>query len=164
MRVVVLADTHTRDTGGSRLGEAAWAEVRAADVLLHAGDVMEHGLLDQLRAIAPVHAVLGNNDGALVGLLPEHLVVDLDGVTVGMVHDSGARGGREGRMRRRFPTADIVVFGHSHIPWNAEGVDGQLLFNPGSATQRRMQPHRTLGVLELSAGRILRHDIVVVDD
>jgi predicted phosphodiesterase len=80
-----------------------------------------------------------------------------------MVHDSGARAGREGRMHRRFPDADVVVFGHSHIPWNDEGIDGQLLFNPGSATQRRSQPNRTMGLLELGGGRVLGHEVVVVD-
>jgi putative phosphoesterase len=164
MRVVVLADTHVRDAGKVRLGEEAWAHVRAADVILHAGDVVEPGLLAELRSVAPVHAVLGNNDDALARTLPPSLVLDLDGVEVGMVHDSGARAGREGRMRRRFPTADVVVFGHSHIPWNDVGVDGQVLFNPGSATQRRAQPHRTLGVLELAAGRVRRREVVVVDD
>jgi len=163
MRIVVLADTHVRDAGGLRLGERAWDEVRSADVILHAGDVVEPGLLAELRAVAPVHAVLGNNDDALARVLPESLVLDLDGVTVGMVHDSGARAGREGRLRRRFPTADVVVFGHSHIPWNEAGLDGQLLFNPGSATQRRSQPHRTLGVLEVAGGQVQRHDVVVVD-
>jgi putative phosphoesterase len=165
MRVVVLADTHVRDGGkGPRLGERAWAEVRTADVILHAGDVVEPGLLAELRALAPTHAVLGNNDDALARVLPESLVLDLGGVEVGMVHDSGARAGREGRLRRRFPTADVVVFGHSHIPWNEEGLEGQLLFNPGSATQRRAQPHRTLGVLELAGGRVCRREIVAVDD
>jgi putative phosphoesterase len=163
MRVVVLADTHARDAGGCRLGERAWEQVHGADVILHAGDVVEPGLLAELRAVAPVHAVLGNNDDALAGTLPETLVVDLDGVRVAVVHDSGARAGREGRMHRRFPDADVVVFGHSHIPWNQPGIDGQLLFNPGSATQRRAQPHRTLGVLELAAGRLRSAEIVVVD-
>ena len=164
VRVVVLADTHVRDRGATRLPSRALAELDGADAILHAGDVVEAGLLDALRAIAPVHAVLGNNDGALRGLLPESLELTLGGVRVAMLHDSGPRVGREGRMRRRFPNADVVVFGHSHIPWNAEGMDAQLLFNPGSATQHRSQPHRTVGILELTAGRVHRHDIVVVDD
>ena len=163
VRVAVLADTHVRDGGGTRLPERATAELVRADVILHAGDVVEEGLLTELRRIAPVHAVLGNNDGALRGVLPESLQLTLGGVQVAMVHDSGARAGREGRMRRRFPDAGVVVFGHSHIPWNAEGIDGQLLFNPGSATQRRSQPHRTMGVLELADGRLRTHDVVVVD-
>jgi putative phosphoesterase len=79
-----------------------------------------------------------------------------------MVHDSGARAGRERRMRKLFPDADVVVFGHSHIPWNDQGVDGQLLFNPGSPTQRRRQPVATYGILELAAGTVTRHDIVPV--
>lgn len=162
MRVVVLADTHVRDTGSTRLGDRAWEEVRRGDLVLHAGDVVEPGLLAELRAAAPVHAVLGNNDDALARVLPETVVLDVEGVRVAMVHDSGARAGREGRLHRRFPDADVVVFGHSHIPWNGPGLDGQLLFNPGSATQRRSQPHRTLGVLDLAGGRVRRAEIVVV--
>lgn len=160
MNVVVVADTHVRDTGSTRLGDQAWDRLRSADVILHAGDVVEAGLLARLRELAPVHAVLGNNDGALAGVLPEMLSVDLGGVPVAMIHDSGPRAGRERRLHRRFPAAAVVVFGHSHIPWNAPGVDGQLLFNPGSATQRRAQPQRTLGILELDAGHVVRHEIV----
>ena len=80
-----------------------------------------------------------------------------------MVHDTGARAGREARMRRWFPTAAVVVFGHSHEPWAAPGHDGQLLFNPGSAVQRRRQPNHTMGVIELGDGRVLDHRILVVD-
>lgn len=163
MRLAVIADTHVRDSGARVLPERAWRELRAADAILHAGDVVEPGLLRALGAVAPVHAVLGNNDDALRWVLPEALTLELGGVRVAMIHDSGPRTGREGRMRRRFPDADVVVFGHSHIPWNAEGLDGQLLFNPGSATQRRRQPHRTAGVLDLDGGRVRRAEIVVVD-
>jgi putative phosphoesterase len=163
MRVVVLADTHVRDSGSTALPSRAWEELTSADVILHAGDVVETGLLEQLRRLAPVHAVLGNNDGSLAGVLPETLTLDIDGVAVAMIHDSGPRAGREGRLRRRFPASDVVVFGHSHIPWDQTGLDGQLLFNPGSATQRRSQTHRTLGILELAKGQVRRHEIVVVD-
>ncbi len=134
--------------------------VDACDVVLHAGDVMTADLLDALRERRPVHAVLGNNDGALVGALPERVELELAGVRLAMVHDSGARAGRERRMRRWFPGADIVVFGHSHIPIDAEGDGGQRLFNPGSAVQRRRQPQRTMGVLELADGGIVRHEIL----
>ncbi len=161
-QVVVLADTHIRRGGKRRLPDTAYPFLERADVILHAGDVTGPALLDQLRAVAPVHAVLGNNDAALTGLLPETVELELDGVTLAMVHDSGPRAGREARLHRRFPTADVVVFGHSHIPWNAPGVDGQLLFNPGSPTQRRRQPHRTLGVLHLDGGAV-DAEIVVVD-
>jgi len=106
--------------------------------------------------------VLGNNDLALVGRLPDRLELELDGVRIGMVHDSGTSGGRERRMRRWFPRADLVIFGHSHDPVDAEGDDGQRLFNPGSAVQRRRQPQRTIGLLDLAAGRIVEHRIVPV--
>jgi putative phosphoesterase len=162
MRAVVLADTHVRDVGSTRLPDRAWVHVRTADVILHAGDVVEPGLLAELRTIAPVHAVLGNNDGALAQVLPETLRLELDGVRVAMVHDTGPRTGREGRVHRRFPDADLVVFGHSHIPWDGPGLDGQWLFNPGSATQRRSQPHRTLGIVHVDAGGF-RTELVSVD-
>lgn len=163
MRVAVLSDTHLRDRGSRVLPPKAWDVVRGADVVLHAGDVVEPGLLDALGEVAPVHAVLGNNDHALAGVLPETLRLDLDGVRVAMIHDGGPRAGREGRLHRRFPDADLVVFGHSHVPWNAEGLDGQWLLNPGSPTERRGQPHRTIAILDLDAGAIRRSEIVVVD-
>jgi putative phosphoesterase len=151
---VVLADTHIRDGASTRLPDAVWEAIEQADVVLHAGDVVGAAFLDSLRAVAPVHVVLGNNDTALIGVLPATVELDLAGVQVAMVHDSGPRAGRDARLRRRFPTADVVVFGHSHIPHNERGVDGQLLFNPGSPTQRRRQPHRTFGILELDRGRV----------
>jgi putative phosphoesterase len=154
VRIAVLADTHLRDHGTRRLPDAAWAHLRTAEVILHAGDVVEPGLLATLAAVAPVHAVLGNNDLALVGTLPETLELTVEGVRLAMIHDSGPRAGREGRLRRRFPDADLVVFGHSHIPWDDVGVDGQRLFNPGSATERRAQPHRTMGLIDVNDGRV----------
>jgi putative phosphoesterase len=162
MRAVVLADTHIRDSGSTRLPEPVWEEVRQADVVLHAGDFVCMSFLDQLRSVAPLHAVLGNNDTALIGILAGTVELDLEGARVAIVHDSGPRGGRETRMHRRFPSADVVVFGHSHIPWNAVGVAGQLLFNPGSPTQRRTQPHPTFGLLEIEAGTV-RAEIVRAD-
>ena len=160
MRVVAISDTHVRRGGRRVMPKAAVDHLRTADAILHAGDVLEQWFLDDLAEIAPVHAVLGNNDVSL--RLPERLEVDLDGVRVAMVHDSGPRTGRPGRLRRRFPDAAVVVFGHSHIPCNETGVDGQLLFNPGSPTERRTQPEPTFGLLELSAGSVVRSEIVVV--
>lgn len=152
--VVVLADTHIRRTGSRRLPDSAYAHLERADVILHAGDIVVAEVLDELGGFAPVHAVLGNNDAELFGVLPETQSLDIDGVRIAMVHDSGPAPGRAGRMHRLFPDADVVVFGHSHIPWDDSGVDGQLLFNPGSPTERRSQPHRTLGTLDIGpAGR-----------
>ena len=162
LRVLVLADTHLHHDL-SRLPPDVWEHVEDADVVLHAGDVVTGDLLDALRAQRPVHAVLGNNDAALVGALPDRLELRLAGVRLGMVHDSGARAGRERRLRRWFPDARLVVFGHSHEPVDAEGIEGQRLFNPGSAVQRRRQPRRTVGRIELADGDIVRHEIVPVD-
>jgi uncharacterized protein len=163
VHVLVLADTHL----GSDLGKLpaeVWEQVDRCDVVLHAGDVVTQDVLDALaaRASGPVHAVLGNNDHSLVRQLPDRLELDLDGVRVGMVHDSGPRDGRERRMRRWFPRSDLVVFGHSHEPVDVLGIDGQRLFNPGSAVQRRRQPQRTIGLLELTDGRIESHRILPV--
>ncbi|MEA2972385.1 MAG: uncharacterized protein QOG82_843 [Actinomycetota bacterium] len=153
--VVVLSDTHIHRGGTRRLPDAAYAHLERADVVLHAGDVVTGVVLDELRGFAPVHAVLGNNDHELVGVLPEVLELDLDGVRVGMVHDSGDASGRARRMRRKFPDSDVVVFGHSHIPWLAPGVDGQLLLNPGSPTERRRQPVHTLATFDVDDGRVV---------
>jgi len=161
LRVAVIADTHVRP-GGRTLPPDAWREIDRADVILHAGDVLTQELLDELALYAPVHAVLGNNDHDLAGALPDRLELDLAGVQVALVHDSGLGTGREGRLRRWFPVADVVVFGHSHEPANYCTDDGMLLFNPGSPTQRRRQPRTTMGTLELHDGRVVDHRIFPV--
>lgn len=163
MKVVVLSDTHIRPGGGRRLPDVLYNALSDADAVLHAGDIVARDVLDELSGFAPVHAVLGNNDdGELAGMLPETLSLELGGVRVGMIHDSGARDGRPRRMRRRFPDSQIVVYGHSHIPYCGEGLEGQLLFNPGSPTDRRAQPHHTYGVLDLRDGVIAAADIIEI--
>jgi uncharacterized protein len=162
VRVLVLADTHIRNGGSRRLPDDVYAELDRADAILHAGDLTAPELLDELRGFAPVHAVLGNNDHQLLGILPETDQVVLGGVPVALIHDSGTRAGREGRMARRFPGAGVVVYGHSHIPEDRFGLDGQLLFNPGSPTERRAQPHCTYGVLEIDDNRVVDHRIIRV--
>lgn len=163
VRAVVLADTHLRrDWPNRRLPPRALELLATADVVLHAGDVLEHEHLEELRRYAPLHVVRGNNDRELREL-PETLRVELAGVRIAMIHDSGPAAGRARRLHDRFPDADVVVFGHSHIPWNAPGEGGQLLFNPGSPTERRRQPHATAGVLELAAGAVVSAQVVVVD-
>lgn len=159
--VLVIADTHIRRGSSRTLPQRVRELADAADVILHAGDIVVADVLDDLRGYAPVHAVLGNNDHELVGVLPETLRLDLGGVSVAMIHDSGPARGRVGRMRRRFPHADLVVFGHSHIPWDTTD-DGQVLFNPGSPTERRRQPHHTAGWLRLHSGRIVARRIEAV--
>jgi hypothetical protein len=160
--VAVLADTHIRRGGRRRLPPTAYAVLERADVILHGGDVVDHALLAELGDLAPTYAVLGNNDGELAGEVPGTQVVDLGGVSVAMVHDSGPRRGREARLWRRFPTADVVVFGHSHEPVDMVGHGHQRLFNPGSPTERRRQPSHTMGWLALTDGRLAEHRIIVV--
>ena len=161
--VVVLSDTHIRPGSARRLPDAVYQALDGADLILHCGDVLVPELLDELGGFAPTHAVLGNNDAALVGRLPETRLLDVDGLEVAMIHDSGARAGRERRMKKRFPTAAIVLFGHSHAPCDAPGETGQRLFNPGSATERRLQPNHTYGRLRITGGTLLEHEIVLLD-
>jgi putative phosphoesterase len=160
--IVVLADTHIRRNSTRRLPDAVYAALERADLVLHAGDVVTGDVLEELTGFAPTLAVLGNNDGELAGTLPEERSFTVEGLRIAMVHDSGARQGREGRLRRRFPAADLVVFGHSHVPVDAPGLAGQWLFNPGSPTERRRQPHHTFGRLRVDGGRLVEHRIEVV--
>jgi hypothetical protein len=162
LTVLLLADTHLREGQGGRLVDKLGGPLEAADVIIHAGDVTDASVLTALEAFAPVHAVLGNNDRGMA--LPERLVVELDGCVVAAIHDSGTAGGRAARLRRWFPQADVVVFGHSHLPWHEIDVrpdDGHVQHhvNPGSAMQRRSAPHHTVAMLQLSDGVItdVRH-------
>ncbi|HET6878497.1 MAG TPA: metallophosphoesterase family protein [Jatrophihabitans sp.] len=160
MRIAVLADTHA-PRFWKRCPPAVAARLAGADAILHAGDVCTAAVLDELAAFAPVHVVLGNNDGADVAAwgAPEVLMLELAGLPIAMVHDSGPARGRGVRLRRRFPDAALVVFGHSHIPWN-EVTDGQRAVNPGSPTDKRRQPHRTMGELRVEDGRLLDAQII----
>ena len=159
MRVVLLSDTHApRFWKG--LPPAVAEHLAAADLVLHAGDVCVPSVLDELAAYAPVHAVLGNNDGPEVAAwgAEETWTDELEGVRVAMVHDAGAKQGRAARLHRRFPEADLVVFGHSHVPLDETGpaVDGTgvRIVNPGSPTDKRRQPFRTLGLLDVADGQV----------
>ena len=162
VRAVVLADTHLRTaTGAGRWLPGPLDErLHRADVILHAGDVVDGGVLDRLEQRAPVVAVLGNNDAGLEDRLPTTVELTLGGVRLGMIHDSGPAAGRPRRLGRRFPGCAVIVFGHSHIPVDEPGVDGQLLFNPGSPTQRRRQPWPSFGELLLGNGRVLDHAVI----
>jgi uncharacterized protein len=162
LRVVLLADTHAPRRWQTCPPEVA-RHLRRAGAVLHAGDVCTAAVLDELADYAPVHAVLGNNDGPDVAAwgASDTLEVDLNGLAVAMVHDSGQASGRLRRMRRRFPRASLVVFGHSHIPLDESG-EGLRIFNPGSPTDRRRQPRGTLGVLRIDDGHLARATIVPV--
>ena len=148
---VVIADTHIPRRARA-LPESLLSHLEQADLILHAGDLMDPTLLDDLAAHAPVLAVRGSLD-LPEAKLPEVLQFEFGGVKVAMIHDSGPKKGRRSRMRRRFPEARVVVFGHSHIPWQ-EDEDGLLLLNPGSPTDRRRQPVHTFALLRVEDGKV----------
>ena len=162
MRVAVLSDTHS-PRRWKACPPAVGEVLRRADAILHAGDVCLAETLEELAAYAPVHAVLGNNDGPDVARwgAPERMQLELGGLPIAMIHDSGPAKGRPARLRQMFPDAALVVFGHSHIPLD-EIHDGQRIFNPGSPTDRRRQPHGTVGELVIDDGRLLTARIVPV--
>jgi putative phosphoesterase len=167
MRLALLSDTHAPRYWKACPPEVA-RRLEGVDLILHAGDVCRAAVLEELAAFAPVRAVLGNNDDPDVAAwgAPETLRLDLDGLPAAMVHDAGPARGRPGRLRARFPGAELVVFGHSHIPLDlvvgSAGGDGPRLFNPGSPTDRRRQPRGTMGLLRVEGGRLLEASIVPV--
>lgn len=141
MRLLMLADTHVPRRARDLPAEV-WDEVAQADVVFHAGDWVTPELLDTLAArAARLVACWGNNDGpALRSRLPERADVVLEGLHFTVVHETGAVAGREARMSRRYPDTDVLIFGHSHIPWDTTTSTGLRLLNPGSPTDRRRQP------------------------
>jgi len=159
---VVLSDTHAPRRWKS-CPPAVAAQLRGADLILHAGDVCTAAVLDELAQYAPVTAVVGNNDGPDVAAwgAAQTAALTVAGLRVAMIHDSGPATGRLPRMRALFPAADLVVFGHSHIPLDA-AANGLRIFNPGSPTDRRRQPHGTLGVLRVADGALVGASIVEV--
>ncbi|MFY1671001.1 metallophosphoesterase family protein [Plantactinospora sp. WMMB334] len=161
MRLVLMADTHVPKRARD-LPPQLWAAVDEADVVVHAGDWVEEPLLDALVArAARLVAVHGNNDGPeLRARLPEVARVELAGLRVAVVHETGPAGGRERRCAARFgDDVDILVFGHSHIPWDSVAPGGLRLLNPGSPTDRRRQPYATYLTARISDGRL--HDVAL---
>jgi putative phosphoesterase len=154
-RLVLMADTHLPKRA-KVLPAELWAAVESADVVLHAGDWVEPPLLDELeRRASRLVGCYGNNDGAeLRRRLPEVARVELEGVRIAVVHETGDRKGREERCAARFPDVDVLVFGHSHIPWDTTSASGLRLLNPGSPTDRRRQPHCTYMTAVADDGRL----------
>ncbi len=148
---VVLADTHIPRRAKS-LPEGLLPYLEEGDLILHAGDLIEPSLLDELALYAPVQAVRGNVDPPNLDL-PETLEFGFGSAEVAMIHDSGRKEGRRKRLRRRFPDARVIVFGHSHVPF-LEDEDGLLLLNPGSPTDRRRQPRHTFALLRAEEGSV----------
>ncbi|UGT67165.1 metallophosphoesterase [Nocardia gipuzkoensis] len=157
MRLLIIADTHVPKRARD-LPETLWRAVDAADVVVHAGDWVELALLDRLEARSRrLIGVYGNNDGpALRARLPEIAHAELDGLRLAVVHETGPAKGREERCARKFPDTDVLVFGHSHIPWDSVTDTGLRLLNPGSPTDRRRQPEHTYLTAQIRAGQLSR--------
>jgi putative phosphoesterase len=151
MKLLLISDTHARP-----LPSELWSVVDTVDVVVHAGDWVTTDLLDDLEAVASrVVGCYGNNDGPeLRARLPEVARVELDGVRLAVVHETGGAHGREQRCARAYPDIDVLVFGHSHIPWDSTAANGLRLLNPGSPTDRRRQPTFTWMTAEITGGRL----------
>lgn len=155
VQLLLIADTHVPNRA-RRLPAQVWDEVAAADVVIHAGDWVAPALLDELEArAARLVACWGNNDGPeLRARLPETAHATLAGVRFTVVHETGAAAGREARMSRRYPNTGVLVFGHSHIPWDTTTEAGLRLLNPGSPTDRRRQPFCTYMTAKIDRGAL----------
>ena len=155
MRLLIISDTHLPRCARD-LPDQVWEEVDRADVVIHAGDWCDLDSLLSLQARAErLIGVYGNNDGPeLRKRLPEVACEDLAGVRFAVVHETGPAKGRERRCAKRFPNVDMLVFGHSHIPWDTRAETGLRLLNPGSPTDRRRQPHHTYMTAQIEDGRL----------
>ncbi|MFC7815048.1 MULTISPECIES: metallophosphoesterase family protein [unclassified Streptomyces] len=155
MRLLLMSDTHLPKRA-KELPEALLAEIPRADVVVHAGDWVDTDTLDLLEHRSQrLVGVYGNNDGpGLRARLPEVAYADLGGLRFGVVHETGAAQGRERRCAARFPDLDVLVFGHSHIPWDTTADTGLRLLNPGSPTDRRRQPYCTYMTATVADGRL----------
>ncbi len=155
MRLLLIADTHVPRRAPD-LPAQVWDEVARADAVVHAGDWVSVELLDELEArAARLVACWGNNDGpALRARLPERADATLGGLRLTVVHETGAAAGREARMSRLYPDSDVLVFGHSHIPWDTTTESGLRLLNPGSPTDRRRQPFCTYMTASVANGAL----------
>jgi putative phosphoesterase len=160
VRLLVLSDTHIPGRG-RRLPESVRRAAADADLIVHAGDWVAASVLDDLLQYGPVLGVWGNNDGDdLRSRLPEIARETLEGVRFAVIHETGAAQGREARADAAFPDIDVLVFGHSHIPWDSTTPHGLRLLNPGSPTDRRRQPTGTFLTMRVAAGAL--HDVQLV--
>jgi len=159
--IAVIADTHL-PRGARRIPNACLERLVDADLILHAGDLTAQSVLEELERIGPPVVAVHGNVGAeeLRRRLPEQTVVTAEGARIAMIHDAGPAKGRLDRLRLRFPDADALVFGHSHVPLHDQR-DGFQIFNPGSPTDRRRQPRHTMGVVRVEDGRVAFQHVVL---
>jgi putative phosphoesterase len=153
--LLIIADTHVPKRARD-LPAQLWSEIEEAALVIHAGDWVDVRLLDEIQARSRrLVAVFGNNDhGALRARLPEVARVEIEGIRLGVVHETGASKGRQERCSALYPDLDVLVFGHSHIPWDTTAGTGLRLLNPGSPTDRRRQPFCTYLTATADSGRL----------
>ncbi|MEN2742833.1 metallophosphoesterase [Microbacterium sp. X-17] len=162
-RLLVVSDTHV-PARARALPADLLEEARRADAIIHAGDWVSATVLDELEALAPVVGVCGNNDGGdLRARLPEVARATFDGVRFAVVHETGDAKARETRMDAAYPDTDVLVFGHSHIPWDSTTPGGMRLLNPGSPTDRRRQPRGTFLSVVVDAGTVVEARLIPVE-
>lgn len=161
MQLAIISDTHI-PRGARAIPAACLDRCRKADAILHAGDLVDIGVLRLLQSLGPpVHAISGNVDKPAVrAIVPARLELDFAGVLIGMTHIPGPAAGRLARLQAAFPACAAVIFGHTHVPEH-QGQNGFQIFNPGSATERRSAPVHTMGIAQIAAGAI-RFELVVV--
>jgi putative phosphoesterase len=154
MNIAIVSDTHM-PKGIRRLPDACIDRLKAADLIVHAGDLSRISVLNELRSYSKVIAVHGNvDDFQIRQALPETATFEAEGVRIAVVHDAGPAKGRLTRLKRRFPAANAVVFGHSHMPLHETSTDGFQIFNPGSPTERRRAPWPSMGLAHATDGRV----------
>jgi uncharacterized protein len=163
VEIAIISDTHL-PRGSRALPEACLERLRAADLIVHAGDFVTLAVLEELQALGPVVGVHGNvDDAAVAAALPLVASVPVDGHRLAIIHDAGPSARRLARMRSRFPDADAVIFGHSHIPLHERGPDGFQIFNPGSPTDRRRQPRHSMGLCHVPDRGPLEFELIDLD-
>ena len=152
-RIAVISDTHF-PSRGRVLPDTCLSAIEGANLLIHAGDLADGATLEMLRGLGPpLLAVVGNaDDNDVRGALPETVEHEIEGLRIAMVHNSGPAAGRLARLAKRFPSADLVIFGHSHVPLLARDPSGFTVLNPGSATDRRRQPLHTMAEIHIADG------------
>ena len=154
MEIAIISDTHM-PRGDRRLPEQCVVRLRAADLIVHAGDLATPSVLAELQSLGEVIAVHGNvDDSKLQAELPASVMVEAGGARIGVLHEAGPVRGRITRLRALFPTAHAVVFGHSHMPLHERSPEGFQIFNPGSPTERRQATQHTMGIARVSAGAV----------
>jgi putative phosphoesterase len=162
MQIAIIADTHLPKSN-RRLPDLCVERLREADLIVHAGDFSELSVLREVQSYGQLIAVHGNADAPDVRAeLPRSCHIDADGASIAVVHNGGPASGRIERLHHRFPDADAVIFGHSHIPLHETAPDGFQIFNPGSPTERRKAPRHTMGIATVDGGK-LSFELIALD-